>query len=157
MAHNGISVISNKIFRRCLGADEFLKLCYYLLHLPISPGVGPSSDDFDEVERVVMARRKTWKRGRSKRGLGMLPIAFCGVGNTQARRPTFVCLTEMFILTIYKLTKQFWDSFKGNQIPDVACPLIFCFFTLTLPKKKKKCFWHIDFLSEGPMSCVIYR
>lgn len=44
---------------------------------------------------------------------------------------TDICLslTEMFILTIYKLTKTFCGSFKGSQILDFACPLIFCFFT----------------------------
>lgn len=41
------------------GRTNFLSSVNYLLHLPINPGVGPSSDDFDEVERVVMAWRKT--------------------------------------------------------------------------------------------------
>lgn len=42
---------------------------------------------------------------------------------------TDICLSliEMFIFTIYKLTKTFWGSFKGSQIPESACPLIFCF------------------------------
>lgn len=43
---------------------------------------------------------------------------------------TDICLSlaEMFILTIYKLTKTFWGSLKGSQIPESACPLIFVFY-----------------------------
>ena len=76
-------------------------------------------------------------------------ILWCGEGTAQE---TGICLsvTEMFILTIYKLTKTFCGSFKGSQIPDFACPLNFCIFTFhgyptshthkTQPQNKNKTF-----------------